>query len=622
MYMQPAGGDKISLAPYYYVVKVQWAQSDGTPVLVNGEPFFTDVYAAIIFDNNLKVWRDVSAIPLSNMNGTARFWQYETAYFSCSASYAGSRFLQAFRAGSTATSVLYDQVRVGAGIMPAVHALSSFDEVILANPSYGAQWYIYTRPGQISSIAAQDVLLNTQAVASTGTCPNTFQSTQSASIPGGATVTFTSAGSVVNYSVPLSDIYQVVNYMPATRPQVTQQFLVVPTTPLYSAAQAVTAAAAPAGQAVSPGATQAVSPPAPPTPTVSVAPSSEKNGATGATPAGAVAPAQTLPQCFAIDKQFSSAQLGLVLSQYYVKMGSYFIALTPALDIAGAVIPNSFVAWQGSINAQNLQSPASVGTVQTSVVLSSDQTNCVITGYPYFADAAQGEGNCYFGNQPVLVNGVPTGFVVAAHEYFFWGRMPVNQGQFQGQVSFYMSSLDTLQSITKEEILASAYRLYPLALLLATQRQIAKVPAEDNYLPVSFKTIDQKVFNGMIVFKTDFFPAGQDASSFKSPPSYYVSVPVDGKMQMWFSPDNTLTLQIANDFTGSVITELSMISLTDYQAWPAGLSDKFKAASQSFVGMQPPAPVVMKTKTPGFFERIAAVFKPSAVKYEKVAVKN
>jgi hypothetical protein len=96
-------------------------------------------------------------------------------------------------------------------------------------------------------------------------------------------------------------------------------------------------------------------------------------------------------------------------------------------------------------------------------------------------------------------------------------------------------------------------------------------------------------------------------------------------MQMWFSPDNTLTLQMANDFTGSLVTELSMISLTDYQAWPAGLSDKFKAASQSFVGTQPPAPpapVVMKTKTPGFFERIAAVFKPSAVKYEKVAVKN
>ncbi|MEI7580701.1 MAG: hypothetical protein WCJ17_02790, partial [bacterium] len=145
------------------------------------------------------------------------------------------------------------------------------------------------------------------------------------------------------------------------------------------------------------------------------------------------------------------------------------------------------------------------------------------------------------------------------------------------------------------------------------------VPAEDNYLPVLFKTTDKKIFNGMIALKTDFFPAGQDTSSFKSPPPYYVSVPVDGKMQMWFSPDNTLTLQMANDFTGSLVTELSMISLTDYQAWPAGLSDKFKAASQAFIGAKP---VVMKTKTPGFFERIAAVFKPSAVKYEKVAVKN
>jgi hypothetical protein len=627
MYMQPAGGDKINFAPYYYAVKVQWATGDGQPILVNGAPFFTEVYAAIIFDNNLQTWRDVSGVALSNYQGITRFWQYETAYFSCSSSYSGMRFLQAFRAGSAPFSVLYDQVKVGADVLPALQPVTSFDEVILANPSYGAQWYIYTRPGQISSIAAQDVLLNTQAVASTGTCPNTLQSAQLAPISGGALVTFTSAGSAVNYSVPLSDMYQVVNYMPATRPRVTQQILVVPITPLYSAAQAVATAAAPAGHTVSSGATQTVAPATQSASAASTAAapsttSPAKSGVAAAAPAGAAAPAQALPECFAIDKQFASAQLGFVLAQYYVKMGSYFIAVTPALDIAGAVIPNSFVAWQGSINAQNIQSPASVGTVQTSVVLSSDQTNCVITGYPYFADAAQGEGNCYFGNQPVLIDGVPTGFVVAAHEYFFWGRIPVNQQQFQGQVPFYMTSLDMLQSITKEEIAASSYRLYPLALLLATQRQIAKVPAEDNYLPVSFKTIDQKVFNGMIVFKTDLFPAGQDASSFKSPPSYYVSVPVDGKMQMWFSPDNTLTLQIANDFTGSVITELSMISLTDYQAWPAGLSDKFKAVSQSFVGTQPPAPVVMKTKTPGFFDRIAAVFKPSAVKYEKAPVKS
>jgi hypothetical protein len=621
MYMQPAGGDKISLAPYYYVVKVQWATVDGQPILINGAPFFTDVYAAIIFDHTLQAWRDVSAIPLSNMNGVTRFWQYETAYFSCSASYEGSRFLQAFRVGSTASSVLYDQVKIGAGIMPAVHALSSFDEVILANPSYGARWYEHTRPGQISSIAAQDFLLNTQGVVSTGTCPNTCQNAQPVSISGGATVTFNSAGSIVRYTVPLSDIYQVVNYMPTLRPQVNQQFLVVPNTSLHAVAQAATTQKALIGQAVSAGSAQealpVVAPTAPiaqsasaaPTAAASAGPSSEKSMEPVVTQVGSVAPAQKLPQLFGIDKQFVSVQLGLVLSQYYLKMGSYFIALTPAVDGSGAVIPNSFVAWQGSINAQNIKSPTSEGPVQTSVVLSSDKTKCVITGYPYFADAAQGEGNCYFGNQPVQVDGVSTGFVVAAHEYFFWGRIPVDRGQFQGQVSFYMSSLDMLQSLTKEEIAASAYRLYPLALLLATQRQIAQVPTEDNYLPVSFKTVDQKVFNGMIVFKTDFFPAGQDTSSFKSPPLYYLSVPVDAKIQMWFSPNNTLTLQIANDFTGSVIAELSMISLTNYQAWPAGLSDKFKAVSQSFVGLQAPSPVVIKTKAPGIFDRIAAVFR-------------
>jgi hypothetical protein len=559
MYMQPDQGESVGLLPYYYRVKAVWQNSDGTPVLENGKPIVSDVYAAVLFDNNLNTWRDVSGIS-SSIDGKTRVWTAQSAYFVCTQPIGGVRFLQAFRSGSVATSVLYDQIAIGAGVLPSLQPASLLDGELLSNPIYGAWWSILVDRAQLGVVVVKDALKSTASVPSSAAFPNSLNPVRSSDLQG-VEITFENGRSLVSYYVSLDDVYQVVNQLPSVRSTVTQSFLVVPTQPLY-------------------GVNQTASSP--------------------------VIPPQ-LPFSFNQNQQFVTAQVGLGLASYYVKVGKMFIALEQARDVSGAVIPYKFCAWKATGGSLRTNSAVLI----PSITVSSDRSQFIITGYPYFSDAAQSEANCYFAEAPQVSDGITRGFVVAAHEKFFQGREPVFQGYFQGQVSFYLSSLRRLRSISKEEILGSPYYIYPLALYFATQRQIAQLPPDDNFIPVSFKTSENQSWHGMIVLKTGFFAKGQDASTYKDPQQYYKVVPSEQKFQLWYTPNNTIPMQVNNDFLGTTIVAMNMISLDEYNVWPAGLVDIFKSAAIKFVGQK------MREKTPGFWDRIAAVFKPSAVEYEK-----
>jgi|GEM_PF-5452964 len=587
MYINPQGADTISLAPYYYRTKVKWINADGTAFLVNGAPFFSEAYLAVIYDNNVRRWCDVSGIGI-DVNGIDRLWPHQSAYFSCSASYGGTRFLQAFREGSVGSSLLYDQVSIGAGTLPPLKVISAIDSVLLQNPVLGAQWQLLLDEVQIMVVVAKDALLQSHTAVSTATYQNSFDSTKKPSFET-VSVTFPCGGALVTYAVSLNDLYQVVTQLPTQRTKVVQSFIIAPSAPLYPLNGVV-----PVPQGVQvPGASVNIN--------ISLQQSSSS---------------VVMPFPFLQNKQFVASQLGLVLADYYVKMGSLFIAVQQARDVSGQVIPNAFIAWRGTVDPKNLQLPSGVGSVQTSINISADSTQVSIVGYPYLADTAHADSNCYFGNPLVSLDGVPTGFVIAAHERFFQGRAATSQQYFQGQVSFYLSSLRMLQAISKEELVASPYYVYPLALQFSTQRHIAKLGPDDNFIPVQFTTSDKQTWNGMLVLKTDFFPKGADTTSYKSPQEYYIKVPINEKYQLWYTVDNKTPLQVPSGCMGTTITAMNMMSLEAYAAWPEGLSDAFKAAAISFVGQK------MKTKTPGFLDRIAAIFKPSVASYEKVPEKS
>jgi len=596
MYMQPIGGDLVGLMPYYYRTAAAWVNSDGTPMLVNGVQLTSEVYVGIIYDNNLNVWRDVSGVAI-DIDGKKRTWSHGVAYFSCTQSFGGTRFLQAFRSGSVPASVVYDAVVIGAGVFPQLKSVSELDIILLANPRYGVLWRTLIDRAQVGVVVAKENILNAASAFSSSTVPSILDPLKK-SDTNTVVVTFECGRSLIDYHVSCDDVYEIVSQLPTKRTSVVQSFLVVPTQPLYPESLTETY------QADSQPTTAGL-------PSVLPVSSAPMGAAASAPTVSAVGAPSSVPFSFDQYKQFVPTQLGLVLADYYVKVGSLFIALEPARDVSGAVISSRFRAWKGSIDRAHMTTPKNTGSVVSSLEVSADKRQLIIKGYPYFADAASSEANCYFGNMPALVDGINTGFVVAAHEKFFQGRLPVFERCFQGQVSFYMSSLRRLRSITKEEILGSPYYVYPLALNFSTQRQIAQLPPDDNFIPVSFKTSENQLWHGMIVLKTGFFAKGKDTSTYKTPHEYYKVVPSEEKFQLWYTPNNTIPMQVNNDFIGTTITEMNMISLDEYNLWPAGLVDIFKSAAIKFVGQK------MKEKTPSFWNRIAAVFKPSAVEYEK-----
>lgn len=556
--LKPTGSDVvINFAPYYYSVMVQWLNSDRTVLLADGKPLQSQAYAAVVYDDVLGGWRDISGIALAN---GVREWTAGPSYFVCSG-VGAQRFLQSFRPGSSPVSVLYDQVPLGTTVFPSVHVATSFDMALITDPAVGVVWSKKVKQNQVLSVVANENIINSATTFAVTEYPNTLNT--QASEAGGITVTFPMEGiegigaAQVNYVVPYADVYEVVGTfipegkkpfdikkrpLPAERRTlVNQQFLVVPS----------------------------------------------------------AVPAAT-PSLLPSDKQFVAVQVGMVLAQYYVKVGSLLVAILPVCDTAGVPLLNQYIAWNGTVNPSDPAALNGAGSERSYIKVSRDKTKLLVKACSYFASTASADAALCLGNS-VVDRANPTGFVVAADARLF-----------KGQVQFYMGSLRALQLVTKEEITQNPYCVYPIALNLAVQRQRAYIIGNNNVVPVDFATSDGKLFHGLLAAKTDFFNKGQDTSSFMAPHNYYVSIPADQKFQLWYNVSGEALIQLPNDFSGSVITQMLQVSKEAFKLWPPKLADRLSEKAAPFVCAK------KKAEKLGFFERIAAVFDPSAGDYKQV----
>ena len=578
MTLQPTGGDIVHLAPYYYQTGVVWQNPDGSVMLVNGRWMTSTVYLAVVYDPAIHCWRDVSGIPSNRM------WTYLTNYFVCSQSYSGHRFLQAFADGSSATSILYDQVQRGANNALNPWYLGSFELAVLNNPSL---FFDAQGAAKVITTTAADYVLN--KATSLDTC--SFHTTGGVRAESDYLVT---VGPSTRWYVSADEIYKVCHY-PQTNTSdpvtVSQLFLTLP---------------------------------------------AQRTAEGGATP---------LPDIFSPSKQFVCDQISFQLAPYYLKFGGVFIALAPSNDPS---IPakNQFTTWAASAD-------------ETAASIKADSTpgNILIHGYNYFDMSALTQTSLYLDRVPTPNNVTilfqptdKTPLVLSRPTNRTSALIMVADAQFfQGQVLFCTNSLAKLQSLTANDIKQNPFLLYPMSVGVEAQREAeaaatnksrkdsyaaavaaataANTPqpekptdpdvvAERNFIPITLTT-PSATLNGLIALKTQYFDKNKDTSSYLAPAPYYQPIQSTEKLQLWYSTSPGVILQLANDLSSSLVQSITITPDTIANSWAGNLYASLKTAAQPFIGTAAP---VMQTIIPKFWQRIAAVFKPSKDDYAQVTV--
>jgi len=113
--------------------------------------------------------------------------------------------------------------------------------------------------------------------------------------------------------------------------------------------------------------------------------------------------------------------LCMVLADYYLIVGegnnSCYIALSATKDASGAIVPRSFKVWNEAVAPARLMA-LSTESIRISSIM-QDDGQLMITGYPYFSVSAGVKEVLFLGNKPLMVDGVPTAFVIAADGRLF-----------------------------------------------------------------------------------------------------------------------------------------------------------------------------------------------------------
>jgi hypothetical protein len=113
--------------------------------------------------------------------------------------------------------------------------------------------------------------------------------------------------------------------------------------------------------------------------------------------------------------------LCMVLADYYLIIGQgdtvCYIALSATKDTSGAIIPRSFKVWNEAVMPARIMA-APTESIKISSIM-QDDGQLMITGYPYFALGSGVKEVLFLGNKPVVVNGTPTAFVIAADGRLF-----------------------------------------------------------------------------------------------------------------------------------------------------------------------------------------------------------
>jgi len=118
----------VFVAPYYYAAPVTLCNPDGSPFKMKGEVVTTVAYFGMAYEGG--AWKDVSGVPVGN-NGM-RSWTNGT-YALVSEDAGGPRVLRALLAGATAQTIAYGTTSFGPENIPQLYTLSSFDVDVLTN---------------------------------------------------------------------------------------------------------------------------------------------------------------------------------------------------------------------------------------------------------------------------------------------------------------------------------------------------------------------------------------------------------------------------------------------------------------------------------------------------------